>query len=123
MYVLCNDLYLLLNPTKTQEMQFSTRYVKPCTPGFALNDTIRVLSDKVKYLGVMVDDSPQYRQPPKEWTCKEFCIFSFKSLSVMLSKSFIISLISYCLPVIFTCLYASDMKSMRQIFNDATKLG
>ena len=41
----------------------------------------------------------------------------------MLFKSFIVSLISYCLPVIFTCLYASDKKSLRKIFNDATKLG
>ena len=41
----------------------------------------------------------------------------------MLFKSFIVSLISYCLPVFFTCLYASDKKSLRKIFNDAIKLG
>ena len=41
----------------------------------------------------------------------------------MLSKSFIVSLISNCLPTFFPCLYASDKKSLRKLFNDASKMG
>ena len=128
----CNDLNLLLNPTKTQEMLFSTQYVKPCTPDLVLNGTTIVLSDQVKYLGVTVDDKLRFQDhvqsaittaSQRMYIVKNFVFFSSKSLSVMLFKSFIVSLISYCLPVIFTCLYASDKKSLRKIFNDATKLG
>ena len=52
---------------------------------------------------------------------KNFVFFS--SLSGVLFRSFIAALISYCLPVLFTALDASDKKSLRKIFNDATKLG
>ena len=33
------------------------------------------------------------------------------------------SLISYCLPIIFSCIYASDKKANRKIFKDCFKLG
>ena len=41
---------------------FSTQYVKPCTPELVLNDTTIVLSDKVKYLGVIVDDKLRFQE-------------------------------------------------------------
>ena len=42
----CVALNLLLKPTKTQEMLFSTQYVKPCTQDLVLNGTAIVLGDK-----------------------------------------------------------------------------
>ena len=42
----CIALNLLLKPTKTQEMLFSTQYVKPCTQDLVLNGTTIVLGDK-----------------------------------------------------------------------------
>ena len=33
------------------------------------------------------------------------------------------SLITYCLPIIFTCIYASDKKAIRKIFKDCANLG
>ena len=35
----------------------------------------------------------------------------------------IMSLISYCIPIIFTCIYASDEKATRTIIKDCFKLG
>ena len=128
----CDELNLLLNPTKTQEMLFSTQYCKPCTPDLVLNNTTIVLTEKVKYLGVIVDDKLRFQEhvqsavstaSKRMYIVKNFVFFSSKSLSNMLFKSFIVSLICYCLPTIFTCLYASDKKSLRKLFKDAAKLG
>ena len=41
----------------------------------------------------------------------------------MLFKSFIVSRISYCLPIIFKSLYAADKQRLCKIFKDAIKLG
>ena len=38
-------------------------------------------------------------------------------------KSFIVSLISYCLPILYTSIHASDKKCIRKVFKDAIKLG
>ena len=53
---LCSDLNLLLNPTKTQAMMFSTQHVKPNTPALFLNGTDITMCDKVSYLGTTIDD-------------------------------------------------------------------
>jgi len=54
---------------------------------------------------------------------KNFVYLSPKPLANMLFKSFIMSRIAYCLPIIFTCIYASDKKAIRKIFKDGSKLG
>ena len=54
---------------------------------------------------------------------KNFVFFNSKSLSNMLTKSFIVSLICYCLPTIFTCLYSTDKKSLPKLFKDEAKQG
>ena len=113
-------------------MLFSTQYCKPSTPHLVLNNTTIVLTEKVKYLGVIVDDKLRFQEhvqsavstaSKRMYIVKNFVFFSSKSLSNMLFKSFIVSLICYCLPTIFTCLYASDKKSLRKLFKDAAKLG
>ena len=40
----------------------------------------------------------------------------------MLFKSFIISLLTYCLPVLYTHVFARDKKCLRKLFKDAGKL-
>lgn len=40
----------------------------------------------------------------------------------MLFKSFIVSQITYCLPILFTLIYASDEKRIHTFFDDAIKL-
>ena len=89
----CADLNLLLNPTKTQEMMLSTQYVKPSTPTLVLNDTAIAFSDKVKYLGVLVDDKLRFNDhvhgivstaSQRMYVVRNFVFLSSKSLSNML---------------------------------------
>ena len=58
----CSDLNLLLNPTKTQEMMFSTQLVKPDTPALNLNGTDITLCDKMRYLGITVDNKLRFQE-------------------------------------------------------------
>ena len=41
----------------------------------------------------------------------------------MLLKSFIVSLISYCLPILYTSIHASGKKCIRKVFKDDVNLG
>lgn len=52
---------------------------------------------------------------------EEFCVFSSKPLANTLFQKFYLSPISYCLPIIFTYIYASDKKGY-QSFKDCSKL-
>jgi len=54
---------------------------------------------------------------------KKFVYCSSKPLAKMLFKSFIVSLIFYCLRIIFTCIYASDKNPIGNIFKDCSKIG
>ena len=54
---------------------------------------------------------------------KTFLFFSSVPLASMLFKSFIVSLLTYCLPILYTNLYAKDKKSLRYFFKEAQKLG
>ena len=40
----------------------------------------------------------------------------------MLFKSFIISILTYCLPILYTSIYAKDKKRLRKFFKDANRL-
>ena len=61
----CGDLNLLLNPTKTQEMMSLTQLVKPVTPALNLNGTDITMCDKVRYLGITVDDKLKEQKIPR----------------------------------------------------------
>jgi len=43
---------------------------------------------------------------------------SLRYNKLMFFKIFLMSRIAYCLPIIFTCVYASDKKAIQQIFTD-----
>ena len=53
---------------------------------------------------------------------RTFCHTSTKLLSSMLFKSFIISILTYCLPILYTSIYAKDKKRLRKFFKDANNL-
>ena len=53
---------------------------------------------------------------------KTFCHANTKLLSLMLFKSFIISILTYCLPILYTSIYAKDKKRMRKFFKEANNL-
>ena len=48
---------------------------------------------------------------------------SSKAPACMIFKSFVISLLMYCLPILYTSIYARDKKSLRKVFHDANNLG
>ena len=113
-------------------MLFSTQLVKPNTPALNLNGTVITLCVKVKYLGITVDDKLRYQEhvqsvlttvSQRMYIVKNFVYLSSKPLSNLLLKSFIVSLISYCLPILNTSIHASDKKCIRKGFKDAIKLG
>jgi len=52
-----------------------------------------------------------------------FLYLSSTTLASMLFKSFIISLLTYCLPILYTSLYAKDKKQLQHFFKEALKLG
>ena len=54
---------------------------------------------------------------------RNFVYISSKPLTNMLFKSFIVSVITYCLPIIFTSIYASDKKCILKVITDGIKLG
>ena len=54
---------------------------------------------------------------------KNFLYLSTKPLACMLFKSFIVTLIMYCRPVLYPAMYQRDKKDTRQIFKDAHSLG
>ena len=53
---------------------------------------------------------------------KNFVYLSSKPLSNMLFKSFIVSVITYCLPIFFTSIYASGKKFIHKVL-DGIKSG
>ena len=48
---------------------------------------------------------------------------SSKPPACMIFKSFVISLLMHCLPILYTSIYARDKKSLRKVFHDASNLG
>ena len=86
----------------------------------------------MRYLGITVDDKLRFQEHVKSvlttvsqrmYIFKNFVYLSSKPLSNMLFKSFIVSVITYCLPIFFTSIYASDKKCIRKVFMDGIKLG
>ena len=47
---------------------------------------------------------------------ENFLYLSSKPLACMKFKSFGISLLMYCLPILYTSIYATDKKSRRKVF-------
>ena len=41
----------------------------------------------------------------------------------MLFRSFIVSILTYCLPILFTSIYSQDKKALREFFKQGHRLG
>ena len=102
----CSDVDLLLNTGKTKEALFRTKPDRPFSPSLVLNGSFKMffLNERM-------------------YIIKNFLYLSTKPLACMLFKSFIVSLIMYCLPVLYHTIYQRDKKDMRKIFKDASSLG
>ena len=117
------DLDLLLNASKTKEMLFSTQRLKPDSPQLILDGTEILFCEKVKYLGIDIDHKLRFedyvqritgKASQRMYVVKNFLYLSSKPLACMLFKSFVVSLLMYCLPVLFTSVYARDKKLRRR---------
>ena len=129
--ILCKQLDLSSNATKTQEMLFCTKRDKPESATLQLDGVDIELCDNVKYLGVLIDNKLRFESHVDNLVTKAsqrmhivrtFCYTSTKLLSSMLFKSFIISILTYCLPILYTSIYAKDKKRLRKFFKDANRL-
>ena len=129
---LCKELDLLLNPSKTQEMLFSTKRDKPDSPTLELNGVNIDFCDNVKYLGVLFDNKLRFedhvnnvvsKANQRMFVIRTFNYQSTKPLACMLFKSFIVSILTYCLPILFTSIYSRDKKALRKFFKQGDRLG
>ena len=128
----CENFDLLLNPTKTQEMLFSTKRDKPDSPALELNCVKIDFCDNVKYLGVQIDNKLRFeshvnnvvtKASQRMFIIRTFLYQSTKPLASMLFKSFIMSILTYCLPILYTSIYSRDKKDLRKFFKQGDKLG
>ena len=126
----CKYLDLLLNPSKTKEMLFPTRRDKADIPVLKINDVDIVFCDNVKYLGVLVDNKLRFAEhvqntvtkaSQRMYIVRAFLYKSTKSLSAVLFKSFIISILTYCIPTLYPCVYAKEKRPMRTFFKVADR--
>jgi hypothetical protein len=58
--ILCKQLDLSLNPSKTQERLLCTKREKPDSPTLQLDGIEIELCDNVKYLGVLIDNTLRF---------------------------------------------------------------
>ena len=88
-------------------MLFSTQRLKPNTPKLNLDGTNISFCEKVKYLGVDIDNKLRFedyvhkktgKASQRMYVVKNFMYLSSKPLASMLFKSFVVSLLMYCLP-------------------------
>ena len=128
----CTDLDLLLNASKTKEMLFSTRRDKPASEPLILNGTEISFCSSVKYLGVEVDDRLRFedhienivtKANQRMYIVRNFLYLSTKPLACMLFKSFVLSLLMYCLPILYTSLFSRSKKDIRDVVKRALRLG
>ena len=86
----------------------------------------------VKYLGVQIDNKLLFesyvnnvvtRDRQRMFIIRTFLYQSTKPLASMLFKSFIMSILTYCLPILYTSIYSRDKKDLRKFFKQGDKLG
>ena len=103
-------------------MLFSNRHDKPDSPVLQNDDINIEFCDNVKYLGVFVDNKLRFEEyvqntvtkaSQKMHIVRTFLYKSTKSLSIMLFKSFIIFILTYCIPILYPCVYAKEKRPMR----------
>ena len=128
----CKSLDLILNPTKTKEMLFSTKKDKPTVDPLFVNDTVIDLCSTTKYLGVLVDENLRFvdhmenitsTAKQRMYIVRLFYNLGSKQLATMMFKSFVLSVLMFCMPVLFPSLYVKDKDKLRSIISSAQRLG
>ena len=86
----------------------------------------------MKHLGIDVDQKLRFedyvqrttgKASQRMYVFKKKMYLSSKPLACILIKSIVVSHLIYCLPVLFTGIYARDKKALRNVFQDAQNLG
>ena len=131
--LLCKSSDLLLNPTKTNEMLFTTQRNPPDFEQLSLDGTVITPSTSVKYLGVTMDNKLRFEThiADKISSAKQrlYLVKQFKFLGAsnqflnQIFSSFVESCFFNCLLVIFTNLYDRDIKSICNIHKTASSYG
>ena len=111
-------------------MLFSTRRNNPESPVLKIDGVDIEVCERAKYLGVIVVNKLRFEEHihntvPKAsqrmHIVRTFLYKSTKSLSAMLFKSFIISILTYCIPILYPYVYAKDKRPMRKLFKEADR--
>ena len=129
---LCKDNDLILTPSKTHEMNFSTQRVKPVMAPLVLDNVSIQVSSQVKYLGVLIDDKLKFsdhvnnafiKAKQKAYVVNRFARYGANvSLTKQLFNGFIESHIFYCLIILFHHLYAKDKAKLKRPYQILKKL-
>ena len=131
--ILCNNSDLLLNPTKTHEMIFTTSRDPPVFPQVFIDNCAIETTDDVLYLGVHIDSKLRFSKQAtsveskcrqRMYILKRFAFYgASEQLLCQLFRSFIESCLLYCLPVYFNNLFDYDKKALRKIYPIANSYG
>lgn len=124
------DNGLLLNAGKTQAIVFSNSSVKDTLPSISINGTIVTYADTVPNLGVTMDVNLSFNAHVKQLSSKVFSRLrslwpNISMLSwqtrLMLIKSLIIPLFTYCDSVYSTNLNAKSIRVLTSAFSSCTR--
>jgi hypothetical protein len=131
--ILCDSNDLLLNPTKTHEIIFTTQRKELIVPKLCLNNVLIEQSHSVKYLGVTLDTKLRFQSHicnvvtkarQRMYIVKRFSSLGANSrLVTNLFKSFVEPILFYCIVVFYPHLYSNEKKEIRKIFKIAVRYG
>ena len=129
----CSDNDLLLNPTKTHELIFTTQRETPEVPTLMLGDVAIPQSNNVKYLGVLVDNKLKFHDhmidrlntaSKRMYVVRRFSALGAESrLVTTLFRSFIESILFYCITIFYSHIYSNDKKAIKSFFKEAKFYG
>ena len=121
-----------MSPGGNSHLRSAAGPSKASSPALLLNDVSIDFCDSAKYLGIVIDNKLRFdthvnkvvtKASQRMHIIRTFLYQSTKPLASMLFKSFIISVLTYCLPILYTSVYAKDKRDLRKIFNDGSRLG
>ena len=113
-------------------MFFSIKKDKPTVDPLCVNDTVIDLCSTTKYLGVLVDENLRFvdhmenitsTAKQRMYIVRLFYNLGSKQLATMMFKSFVLSVLMFCMPVLFPTLYVKDKDKLRNIISSAQRLG
>jgi hypothetical protein len=130
---ICYDNDLLLNASKTHEIVFTTQRICPEVPQLYLNGMSIDQSTSVKYLGITLDSKLRFKEHVQNVVTKAkqrlYLVRRFSLLGAdnklvtQLFRSFIESILLYCIVPFYSHLFSNEKKYIRSIFKTAIRYG